>query len=97
MRGGLATDGYGHLRVPLPAQTESPAECSPPQIPGGDWAPEDVVAQSGDAHGDYARTRRPPRNLRRPEVIAMLDVIYILVGVLFFAGCVAFTRACEKL
>jgi len=27
----------------------------------------------------------------------MWDVIYILIGTLFFAGCWAFTKACEKL
>ena len=31
------------------------------------------------------------------RVNIMLDLIYILVAVLFFAGCVAFTKACDKL
>jgi len=27
----------------------------------------------------------------------MLDLLYILIGALFFVGCVAFVRACDKL
>jgi hypothetical protein len=29
--------------------------------------------------------------------MAMLDLIYILIAVLFFVGCWAFTKACERL
>jgi hypothetical protein len=29
--------------------------------------------------------------------MTMLDLAYILIGVLFFAGCWIFTRICERL
>jgi len=34
---------------------------------------------------------------RLGEVRVMLDLFYILIGVLFFVGCVAFVRACDRL
>jgi len=33
----------------------------------------------------------------RDEVRAMLDLFYILIGVLFFVGCYAFVKACDRL
>ena len=53
--------------------------------------------QSHNLDLDGCVARRDERIGARRDVRAMLDLFYILIGVLFFVGCVAFVRACDRL
>jgi hypothetical protein len=65
---------------------------------GRHWRPEALVAHGRAAIGEPAEEKRPPRCFRRNEVsFRMWDFVYVLIAVLFFVGCWAFTRACERL
>jgi len=56
-----------------------------------------MVADRGEGFGPKVAPQRSSRNSCRFGAEQMIDILFIVIGTLFFVACWAFTKACDKL
>jgi len=90
-------------RTGLEADRDAPCSLSPPPLKSI-WIlyarPPRAASILYETYAYLCATQRAcrmPRHPGRPESIAMLDILYILIGAAFLAGCVLYAIACDRL